>query len=84
MVLSVKYVGKIFPFGTPKNPNCSSLALSNNKNSTNTGSSVNLKRPPNRNLLFNQFNDLSLDSINKKPENKISCKYYENDDIQKN
>ena len=49
----------------------------------NTSSSINLKPPPNLSLLFNQFNDLSLDSINKNPENMMTnCKYYDTDDIQ--
>ena len=53
-------------------------------NSASTGSSINLKLPPNLGLLFNQFNDLSSDSINKNPENmKINCKYYDIDNIQR-
>ena len=53
-------------------------------NSASTGSSINLKLPPNLGLLFNQFNDLSSDSINKNPENmKINCKYYDTDNIQR-
>ena len=57
--------------------------FNNNKNNANTGSSVNLETPLNCSLLFNQFIDLSLDSINKNPENMINCKYYDNDGIQK-
>ena len=57
--------------------------FNNNKNSANTGSSVNLETPLNCSLLFNQFIDLSLDSINKNPENMINCKHYDNDGIQK-
>ena len=49
----------------------------------NTVSAINLKPPPNFSLLFNQFNDLSPDSINKNPENMTNCKYYDIDDIQK-
>ena len=53
-------------------------------NSASTRSSINLKLPPNLGLLFNQFNDLSSDSINKNPENMMTnCKYYDIDDTQK-
>ena len=49
----------------------------------NTGSSINLKLNSNLSLLFNQFNDLSSDSINKNPENMANCRYYDIDDIEK-
>ena len=42
-----------------------------------TGSSMNVRSPPNHSLLINQFNNLSSDSINKNPENKSDT-----DDIQ--
>ena len=50
---------------------------------TDTGSSIYLKPPPTLCLLFNLFNNLSPDSVNKNPENMINCKYYNIDDIQK-
>ena len=49
----------------------------NNKNNMKTGSSMNVRSPPNHSLLINQFNNLSSDSINKNPENKSDI-----DDIQ--
>ena len=72
----------MFPFGTLNN-HFSSFLLNNKNSNANTGSSINLKPPPNLSLLFNQFNDLSSDSINKNPENMMTnCKYYDTDDIQ--
>ena len=73
----------MFPLGTLNNQNFSSFVLNKKKNNINTGSSINLKPPQNISLLFNQFNDLSSDSINKNPENMNNCKYYDIDDIQK-
>ena len=64
-----KCISDVFPFGTLNNKNFSSFVPNNNKNDTNTGSSINLKPPPNLSLLFKQLNDLSSDSINKTPEN---------------
>ena len=65
------------------NQNFSSFVLNNKNNNANSGSSINLEPPPNLSLLFNQFNDLSSDSINKNPENMMTnCKYYDIDDIQ--
>ena len=58
----------MFPFGTLNNQNFSSFVLNNKNSNANTGSSINLKPPPNLSLLFNQFNDLSSDSVNKNPE----------------
>ena len=71
----------MFPFGTLNN-HFSSFLLNNKNSNANTGSSINLKPPPNLSL-FSQFNDLSSDSINKNPENMMTnCKYYDTDDIQ--
>ena len=71
-------------FGTLNNQNFSSFVLINKNSNENTGSSINLEPPPNLSSLFNQFNDLSSDSINKNLENMMtSCKYYDIDDIQK-
>ena len=72
----------MFPFSTLGNQYFSSFVFDNRKIAY-TGSSINLKLPPNLGLLFNQFDDLSLDSINKNPENMTNCKYYGIDDIQK-
>ena len=73
----------MFDFGTLNNQ-FSSFFLNNNKKNTNTGSSINLKPRPNLSLLFNQFNDLSSDLINKNPENMTNCKYCDIDGRQKN
>ena len=79
-----KYISDLFPFGTLNNRNLSSFVLNNKNCNANTGSSINLKPPPNLSLLFNQLNDLSSDSINKNPENIMTnCNYYDIDDIQK-
>ena len=73
-----------FPFGTLNNQTFSSFVLNNKNSNANIGNSINLEPPPNLSLLFNQFNDLSSDSINKNPENLMTnCKYYDIDDIQK-
>ena len=81
-----KCISDLFPLVTLNNQNFNSFVL-NNKNSNsnaNTGSSINLKPPSNISLLFNQFNDLSSDSINKNAKNMMTnCKYYDIDDIQK-
>ena len=78
-----KCISDLFPFGKLNNQNFSSLVFNNKNSNANTGSSINLKPPPNLSLLFNQFNDLSSDSINKNPENMMTnCKYYDTDDIQ--
>ena len=74
----------MFPFGTLNNQNSTSFVLNNKNSYANTGSSINLKPPSNLSLLFNQFNDLSSDSINKNPKNMMTnCKQYDIDDIQK-
>ena len=79
-----KCISDLFPFGTLNNQNFSSFVLNNKNSNENTGSSINLEPPPNLSSLFNQFNDLSSDSINKNLENMMtSCKYYDIDDIQK-
>ena len=60
---SFKCIIDLFPFGTlNNNQNFSSFVLNNKNSNAKTGSSINLKPPPNLSLLFNQFNDLS-DSI---------------------
>ena len=41
-----------------------------------------LHPPPNLKLLFNQFNDLTVESNNKNPENFINCKNIDIDEIQ--
>ena len=41
-----------------------------------------LNPPPNLKLLFNQFNDLTVESNNKSPENFINCKNIDIDEIQ--
>ena len=76
-------ISDMFPFGTLNNQNFSSFVRNNKKNNACTGSSINQKPRPNFSLLFNQFNDLSSDSINKNPENMTSCKNYDINDIQK-
>ena len=74
----------MFPFGTHNKQNFSSFVLNNKNSNTNTGSSIDLKPPPNLSLLINQSNDLSSDSVNKNPENMMNnCKYYDIDNIQK-
>ena len=73
----------MFPFAKLDNQNFSSFVL-NKISKANGGTSINLKPPPNLSLLFNQFNDLLSDSINKNPENMMTnCKYYGIDDIKK-
>ena len=70
-----KCISDLFPFGTLNNQNFSSFVLNNKNSNANTGSSINLKPPSNLSLLFNQFNDLSSDSINKNPKNMMTnCK----------
>ena len=76
-------ISDMFSFGTLNNQNFSSFVRNNNKNNACTGSSINQKPRPNFSLLFNQFNDLSSDSINKNPGNMTSCKNYDINDIQK-
>ena len=66
-----KCISDLFSFGTLNNQNFSSFVLNNKNSNANTGSSINLEPPPNLSLLFNQFNDLSSDSINKKHVMKI-------------
>ena len=79
-----KCISDVFPFGTLNNQHFSSFVVNNMNSNANTGSSINLKPPPNFSLLFNQLNDLSSDSINKNSENMMTnCKYYDIDDIQK-
>ena len=67
-----KCISDLFPFGTLNNQNFSSFVLNNRNSNENTGGSINLEPPPNSSLLFNQFNDLSSDSINKNPENMMT------------
>ena len=76
-------ISDMFSFGTLNNQNFSSFVRNNKKNNACTGSSINQKPRPNFSLLFNQFNHLSSDSINKNPENMTSCKNYDINDIQK-
>ena len=80
---SFKCISEMFPFGAINNQNFSPFVINNKKNNTNTSCSLYLKPPPNLTLLFNQFNDLSSDLINKNPENMTNCKNYDNDDTQK-
>ena len=42
-----------------------------------------LNPPPNRKLLFNQFNELTAESNKKNPENFINCRNLDIDEIQK-
>ena len=79
-----KCISDLFGFGTLNNQNFISFVLNNKNSNANTGNSINLEPPPILSLLFNQFNDLSSDSINKSPENMMTnCKYYNIDDMQK-
>ena len=79
-----KCISDLFPFGTLNGQNFSSFVVNNKNSNANAGSSINLKPLPNFSLLFNQFNDLSSDPINKNPENMMTnCKYQNIDDIQK-
>ena len=80
----LKCISNLFPFGTLNNQNFSSFVPSNKNSNTNTGSSINLEPSSNVSLLFNQFHDLSSDSIKKTPENMMAnCKYYDIEDVQK-
>ena len=70
----------MFLFGTLNNQIFSSFVLNNKNSNANIGTSINLKPPPSLSLLFNQFNDLSSDSVNKNPGNMMTnCKYYDID-----
>ena len=69
--------------GPLKNKHFTSLVPNNNRNSTNTGSSIILKPPSsNLSLFSNKLNDLSSDLINKNSENLLCYEY--TDDTQKN
>ena len=50
---------------------------------SNDNSILKLNPPPNLNLLFNQFNELTAESNKKNPQNFINCRNIDIDEIQK-
>ena len=79
---------EIFPLGTLGNKNSLSMMMVNSspttmKNNDIDASNINsasliLKPSANLSLLFNQFNNFSLDQKNE-PENVVNSNYYDND-----
>ena len=49
---------------------------------SNDNSILKLNPPPNLKLLFNQFNELIVESNKKNPENFINCRNLDIDEIQ--
>ena len=48
----------------------------------NSTSTLALKQPANLTQLFNQFNNTTKNHTNKGPDNTVSCRYYDIEEIQ--
>ena len=87
ILLTISCCSEIFPFSTVKNKNFISNFYDSNKanNIVDKDSSLLLKPSEHLKQLVNQFNNMSLqtDDINSvDPENTVSSKYYDIDELQ--
>ena len=77
---------ELFPFGTLNNKTFNQYINSNNIQNKDIdqdySSNLVLKPPVNLKSLFNQFNNSSQIHDFKDPENVVSCKYYNLEDVQ--
>ena len=77
---------ELFPFGTLNNKTfnqyINSSNIQNKDIDQDNSSNLVLKPPPNLKSLFNQFNNSSQIHDFKDPENVVSCKYYNLEEVQ--